>query len=410
LREVLRATQGRDAEAALWLEIIDRFDRASAGGTTALELARVAAGTTGRPVGLQDVWNGIALQVTGTEVETGDLIGAAVARAAVPARLRGRHAASLRLDRGVALAASVETGAGRIGVAWLMGDDGVEWRPLDDLVVERLAAALATNALETRGQCGGPNGADPAALERMLGGGLGEYELAQAARQAQFSPSRRYVVVAVEQSPPNAVSLETLGAIVERALDGAGVDARSAVVGRTTVVVAVASEAVEPALGGLSGLEERLGFAIGVGVGEPVALDALSSGAEQAREALALRRMTGADPNLGRFRELHDLHLLGQIPPDEILAAPLFRRLTEAIGQHGSPSDLDVLECYLDEGTLRRAAAKIYLHHTSVEHRLKRMEEALDLDLSDGDARFEVHVALKLFRILQSRDSARAQL
>jgi len=406
LREVLRVTQGRDAEAALWLEIIDRFDRTSSGGTTALELARVAARTTGRCVALQDAWNGIALQVAGTEIQGEGGAGLGVTRAAVRSRLRGRHAAALRLDAGAALAASVETGAGRIGVAWLVGGDGVEWRPLDYLVVERLAAALATNALEMRGRS---RSEYPAALERVLTGGLSHYELAQAARQVGLSPSRSYVVVAVEQAPPNAVSLETLGAIVERRLVAAGVDAHSTVAGRTAVVVAVAGEAVEPALRALSDGEESLGFAISAGAGEPVALNELSAGWRQAREALALRHMT-ADPNVGLFRELGDLHLLAQIPKDDILASPLFHRLTEAVGQHGSPSDLDVLECYLDEGTLRRTAAKVYLHHTSVEHRLKRIEDALDVDLLDAGARFEIHLVLKLFRILQSRDSARAQL
>jgi len=407
LREVLRVTKDRDAEAALWLEIIDRFDATSSGGTTALDLARVAARTTGRPVGVQDVWNGIALEVAGAEVFTGDGAGAAVARAAVQARLRGRHAAPLALDSDVALAVSVETGAGRIGTAWLVGGDGTEWRPLDFLVAERLAAALATSALEARSR---RPGGDPAALERMLAGGLGDYELAQASRQASLGPGRPYVVVALDQTPPNAVSVESLGAIAERTLAAAGVDAHAAVAGRTAVVVAAAEPAVEPALNALSERGDALGFAIGAGIGEPVELDALASGWEQAREALALRRMTAADRSVGLFRELQDLHLLAQIPKEEILAAPLFRRLTETIGQHGSPSDLDVLECYLDEGTLRRTAAKVFLHHTSVEHRLKRMEEALEVDLMDAGERFEVHLALKLFRILQSRDAARAQL
>jgi hypothetical protein len=407
VREVLRVTQGRDAEAALWLEIIDRFDDVGAGGATAVELARVAAQTTGRPVGLQDAWNGVALEVAGGELRRGPGVGADVTRAAIGARLRGRHAAPLPLDSGSALAASVETGAGRIGTAWLRGAADADWRPLDFLVVERFAAALATHALEARA---GRTDNDPAALERLLGGGLGDYELAQGARRAGLSPGREHLVVAVEQSPPNAVSLETLGAIVERALDRAGVGARAAVVGRIAVIVAAADAAVEPALRALSDRAGVLGFAIGAGVSEPVGLDALDRGWSQARDALALRRMTGSGGHIGLFRELQELHLLAQIPKEDVLAAPLVRRIAETLGQHGSPSDFDVLEHYLDEGTLRRAAAKVFLHHTSVEHRIKRIEEALDVQLADAGARFEVHLAMKLLRILQARDAARAQL
>lgn len=406
MREVLRVTRDRDAEAALWLEIIDLFDAASAGGTTAAELAKVAARATGRPVGLQDVWNGHTLCVAADQVETGDATSAPVPALAIARRLRGRNAVTLELDEGAALAASVEIGAGRIGVAWLLGTADAEWRPLDYLVVERLAAALARHALEVRG--GGTT--DAVAVERLLAGGLTEYELAHASRRAGLSPSHRYAVVALEQAPPNAVSLEALGAIVERALATADVAAFSAVVGRIAVVLSTAGPALDSALRGLADQEEELGFAIGAGVSDPASLDALATAWEQAREALALREMTGPGARVGAFRDLGDLHLLAQIPRHEILASTLLTQLIETVGQHGNPSDLDVLEAYLDEGTLRRAAVRVFLHHTSVEHRIKRLEEALDVDLGHAAARFDVHLAIKLYRILQSRDSARTLL
>lgn len=406
MREVLRVTRDRDAEAALWLEIIDLFDGASAGGTNAEELARVAARATGRPVGLQDVWNGHTLHVSGDRAEHGEAAESGVPGVAIARRLRGRNAAEVELEGSAALAASVEIGAGRVGVAWLLGAPDAEWRPLDYLVVERLAAALATHALELRG--GGTT--DAVAIERLLGGGLSEYELAQASRRAGLSASHRYAIVALGQTPPNAVSLEALGAVVERALAATDVAAFSTVVGRIAVVLSAADPALEPALRSLSERDHELGFAIEIGISDPAWLDTLAVAWEQAREALALREMTGPGARVGAFRDLGDLHLLAQIPRDEILASPLLQRLLETVGQHGSPSDLDVLEAYLDEGTLRRAAARVYLHHTSVEHRVKRLEEALDLDFGDAGARFEVHLTIKLYRILQSRDSARTLL
>ncbi|MGH2805581.1 MAG: hypothetical protein ACRDL4_21480, partial [Thermoleophilaceae bacterium] len=113
MREVLRVTRDRDAEAARWLEIIDLFDGASAGRGSVLDLTRAAAQATGLTAGVRDEWNGIQAQVAGEEEVTHPEVGSAISRSAVARRLRGRTAAAL----GPALAASIEVGAGRVGVA-----------------------------------------------------------------------------------------------------------------------------------------------------------------------------------------------------------------------------------------------------------------------------------------------------
>lgn len=394
MREVLRVTRDRDAEAAHWLEIIELFDEASAGRSSIADLARAAAEATGLTAGARDEWNGVQAQASIDGVATDGQVGVSVAQAAVAERLRGRSAAAL----GPALAASIEVGAGRIGVAWLSGAES--WRPLDYLVVERFARAAATHALHARERRPRASSTDPAAIERLLAGELNEHELAQATRRAGMSASGRYVAVALDQAPPNAVSLEALGAVVARAIGGA---AHSTVVGRTAAVVAEAGETLASALGST----RCAGFEVDAGISEPAGIAGLPACWQQAREALALRRMAGGDGSVAFFRDLGPLHLLAQVPREEVLASDLFRRLTGSLSQHGNPSDFDVLEVYLREGTLRRAAAKVYLHHTSVEHRLKRIEEDLGLDLGDPCARFEVDVVLKLFRILQAGDASR---
>lgn len=116
--------------------------------------------------------------------------------------------------------------------------------------------------------------------------------------------------------------------------------------------------------------------------------------------------MAGGDGRLALFRDLGPLHLLAQIPRDEVLASELFQRLTGSLSQQGSPSDIDVLEVYLEEGTLRRAAARC----TSTTPNLKRIQEDLQVDLRAPAVRFEVHLLLKLFRIFQARDASRPLL
>jgi hypothetical protein len=394
VREVLRVTRDRDAEAAQWLEIIDLFDDASTGRSSVVHLARAAAESTGLTAGLRDEWNSVQAQVAGELVSTDDDVGIAIARSAVAQRLRGRRAVEL----GSALAASIEVGAGRIGVAWLLGAES--WRPLDYLVVERLAQAAAAHALQAHERRAPEAVADPAAVERLLGGRLSAHELAQASRRAGLSASGRYVAVALDQVPPSAVSLEALGAVVERAIGGV---VRSTVVGRTAAVVAEAAGEPARALHGLEGP----GFAVHAGISEAAEIGDLPTAWEQAREALALRRMAAGDGRLAFFSDLGPLHLLAQIPREEVLASELFQRLTGSLIQHGNPSDIDVLEVYLQAGTLRRAAARVYLHHTSVENRLKRIQEDLQVDLRQPQARFEVQLVLKLFRMLQARDASR---
>ncbi|MGH2848600.1 MAG: PucR family transcriptional regulator, partial [Thermoleophilaceae bacterium] len=239
--------------------------------------------------------------------------------------------------------------------------------------------------------------------ERLLAGRLSEHELALESRRAGLSASGRYVAVALDQAPPNAISLEALGAVVERAIGGT---VRSTVVGRTAAIVTEHDDGLAGVLQGLEGP----GFAVHAGVSEPAEVRDLAGAWEQAREALALRRMAGGGGRLAFFRDLGPLHLLAQVPRDEVLACGLFQRLAGSLSQHGSPSDIDVLEVYLSEGTLRRAAARVYLHHTSIENRLKRIQEDLDVDLRDPVARFEVNVVLKVLRILQARDASRPVL
>ena len=405
MQQVLQATKKRDPEAAEWLEVIDRFDAATSAGASVGDLAQLAGHASGRPVGVRDEWSGVRLAVTkGVVIEADELFGAEVLNEAVVCRLRGRSAGKFSLANGSALAASIEAGAGRFGLAWLCASKRYPWKPVQYLVVERLAASVAALALQRTNRAAG-SAFDPAAVERLLAGGLSEHELAQASRSARLSTESRHVVVALEQSPPNSVSQQALGSIVERAIVAGGGVARSAVIGRTSAVVALAGDPVEAALARVVS-DRSVGFVVRAGVGDAVALTDLASSWDHAREALALLGIVG-QTNVARFRDLGILHLLAQIPKEEIVASELFQRLTDTLAKRGNPSDIEVLEAYLDEGTLRRTAARVFLHHTTVEHRLKRIEEQLGLDLSDASARFQVALLVKLHRIVRAHDATR---
>jgi len=245
-----------------------------------------------------------------------------------------------------------------------------------------------------------------AAVEKLLAGGYEEHELAEAARTAKLALDGSYVAVAVEQFPPNAMSLEALASTVARALAGRGGDARSGVVGRLVGVI-VPRSAAQPTV--LAAAQRSLpGVELRLGIGDTANLGELRRSWKHAQESLALGSLVnGVEPGVVFFDDLGVLHLLAQIPTSEVVASRLFHVLNDSLTHRGTPSDADVLEAYLEEGTLRRAAARVFLHHTTVEHRLKRIELQLGLDLGQPPARFQAQLLLKLHRIVRLQDAAR---
>ncbi|MGD9632866.1 MAG: PucR family transcriptional regulator [Pirellulales bacterium] len=61
---------------------------------------------------------------------------------------------------------------------------------------------------------------------------------------------------------------------------------------------------------------------------------------------------------------------------------------------------IETIEAYLDNGADTGAtAAELYVHRTSLYHRLRRVEDITGLDLSTGDGRLEMHLGLRLWRM-----------
>jgi hypothetical protein len=399
VREILRVARDRDADVAAWFEVIDQFDHAVAARSSLEELVRLAGDITGVSAGVRDEWSRVRVEATDGLLAVDDTVGIDVARLAAAQRLRGRTAAPLETERGAALVSSIELASGRAGLAWLLGPTGRRWEPTDHLVVERLAGAVAARVLDARKRRGGAGAFDPAAIERLLSGPLSEDALAQAARHARLSPSDRYVAVALDQDPANAIDLEALAALAEKGIAECGLGARGAVIGSCAAVVARAGEALGEALQELARSEPRLGVAIRVGVGEPAGLEELWRSWRHAREALALRTMVADGDEPAQFDQLGALHLLAQIPTAAVHTSPLIAALGDPVCHTGSPTDVEVLTAYLEEGTLRRAGERVFLHHTSVQHRVKSIESRLGLDLRDPRTRFRVQLALRLMAI-----------
>jgi len=394
-----------DDEAWRCLQVVDRFDRLVASQAGPLELVQETATLTGAAVGMQDTLSDLAVAADprGGEVADAERVTREVAAAAVAQRLRGRHHRMLDTPLGPVAAASIEAASGRLGVVW--SRLGTEWTAVQGLALERAAAALAIRALHEQDRRAHAARVEPAALERLLAADVASPEAAAvAARRAGLDPARQHLVVVLQERPAAAASPEALLALALRGAHARGVSARGTLVGRRPIIVCEDATALDDALRDAIATAQARGFALDAGIGEPAALEELGTSLSQAREALVLGGLTEHPDGATRFGELGLLHLLAQIPSKEVRASPEVRRVAALDGASGGISDLRLLEVYCETASLRQTAARLFVHHSSVDYRLKRIEEALGLSLGEPGDRMRALIAIKLLRIDRVRE------
>ncbi|WP_320668680.1 helix-turn-helix domain-containing protein [Patulibacter defluvii] len=116
-----------------------------------------------------------------------------------------------------------------------------------------------------------------------------------------------------------------------------------------------------------------------------------------ARVASLIRARFGdvvAWDDLGIYRMLAELPL-GDL--DQLALHPGLRTLLARPQTHFL---VHTLERYLDRaGDAAATAADLFVHRTTLYHRLRRIEEIGGLDLADGEQRLELHLGLKIARL-----------
>jgi hypothetical protein len=149
---------------------------------------------------------------------------------------------------------------------------------------------------------------------------------------------------------------------------------------------------------------ERAGAQAAVGVSTMRRdLSELRAAFDEAGSALEVA-LSGARPSgvslaeeLGAYRVITGL-LNGR--PDACGWADVLGGLAEAAE---ALALLETLEVYLDHaGDARATADKLFLHRSSLYNRLHRIEGLTGRDLRSGDARLELHLALRLWRLAGS--------
>lgn len=384
------------------LKIIDRFDQLMVGGAGLEQLLVAAANASGRNVAIEDTWSDQRLRVESGQVrkiESWDDGGVAVIEAAISKRLRGHRAELLKTASGEVVAASVEAANGRAGTVWLEPQTR-PWSTIDYLIAERLAAAATMLMLRPAGAAKLDTKA--AALELLLQGPAPHEEARRLIDRAGLDAQGRYVAVALEAYPASAVGPDVLASAASRALNGLGLRASPAVVGRAAFLVVKAREGNEQTLAELAQADERV-FRIRVGMGDSAPADELHRSVVEAREALALGPLVNGLFQPTSFSELGPLHVLARIPADEVDGFADVAKVACLDDCEPGVSDLRILEVYCETNSLRQTALRLNLHHSTVNYRRKRIERTLGFSLVEPGQRLRALLAVKLFQIAQLR-------
>ncbi|WP_063767669.1 PucR family transcriptional regulator [Streptosporangium roseum] len=337
-----------DADAESAVRVIAYFDSLVRNHASVSVLLQATARLTQCPVGLVDSVTGRRMRVSspGGAVERSD------ATAGPPA---GRPLGS------------------SLGSVWIEREG--QAHGLDEIVLERFAGA-AEVTLE-RAAALAQAGNDPALVELVLSADAGEAERARALRLLGFGPAARVQVLAGPAGD---------GAALAAHLRAAGHHARTARMGDTAAVL------VSPEV-------DRLPETWRVGVGPPVDGAGVAGSWTGARTAL---RFTGPHPadRVVNWADLGALALFATHVPDEAISGLADVRAVEELSRRPYGAEaLEAVRALCAEGSVRRAAAAVHLHHSSLAARIARAEAVLGFSLADPAGRLRAHLALQLVRL-----------
>lgn len=274
-------------------------------------------------------------------------------------------------------------------------------RPLDPVVLDRFRRSLrrATSHVGATPRIG-----DPALLEVVLSGTAQREDRARAIRLLGLDESRQTRVLAVSaHSPPDAVK------IIASELPGQLV--RSVTIGTTTAVLCQGA-------GDSRTLSDRLDTAIveafptplsarsdrgpWIGIGSKTSVFAASASWNQARRALRFASSTGYGRRAVAYGRLSSLELLADLPPERVRRIPDIAQIDKIAASSTGAAEVDTVEAYLVFGSLRRTAAELHVHHSTVAARLAHVQSQMGWDFDDPIDRFIATLVLMIRRIALS--------
>jgi hypothetical protein len=374
------------------LGIIQRFDEMVVEGAVLGDLTAVAAELMQADV--------FALDALNDRATPGAEIGHELLRT-LSERPRTREVLRLELDGATVHAAALEHGPGRLGLVWTTkAHDRTE---TDELVLERFAQAASIAIQQEYRRATTWSAASAPKLAGLVTGELDEQGRADAVRAANLNGQLRYAIVALSLDPPGAASDAVAIAAVGRALDGERAAWRPVTGLNAPMLIATSDAANARVLAAAVADAARSGWRLHIGVGEPMAPEHLDRSAAGAREALAYGVSGGAD-GVTLSADLGAIQLLARIPPGDVQRNADVAAIANLADAGAGVSDLTLLMTYCETGTMRKTGERLALHHSSVEYRLRRIEELLGFSVSTPGGRFRAQVGIMVVRMMRTGD------
>ena len=123
----------------------------------------------------------------------------------------------------------------------------------------------------------------------------------------------------------------------------------------------------------------------------------------QARMAARVARELSLEP-VTRWDELGIYRLLAELPRDRVNDETLHPALNKLASVPDGTMLIATLETFLDcAGDVRTAAEALFLHRSTLYHRLGRIEAIGGIDLKSGTERLDLHLCLKLAHLVAPR-------
>lgn len=286
---------------------------------------------------------------------------------------------------------SAESAAGRL---WLERPSGPT--PLDELVVERATIAARILVAPAR-RTVAPDLADPALVELVLSGREAAADRTRALRLLGLATDLPVRVIALADGRGHNPGAEAV-ALVARGRPIRSV--RVAVIGGVAAMLLQRNDRTgSPAADLRAALraraeEQQPSPGVRVGIGGNVDGLAAETSWDQARLALRFALPDGPDAAVVDHDALGPLALLAEIPTERLRTQPDVLALTALASTDSGALDVAALDAFCRTGSLRQAAAALYLHHSSVAARLAHVEDALGWHLDEPGDRFRAQLAL----------------
>lgn len=273
--------------------------------------------------------------------------------------------------------------------------------PLDGALVDRVRHALrmAASRVGARVQLG-----DPALLELVVSDNELPAERTRAIRLLGLDETREIRVLAVSAGSP----AEALRVVVRELGDQ---PVRSVAIGADTALLCYSSEDARTLSDRLDAaiiaafpppLPAHIGRGPWVGIGAKTTVFGAAASWRQAQRGLRFASSTHYGRRAVAYERLSALELLADLPSEQVLRHHDVARINAIAATPAGAHDVDTTEAFCVLGSLRRTAAQLHLHHSTVAARITHVEAAMGWDLADPIDRFTATLVLFVRRIALS--------